>query len=84
MTESKIKQLAVPESASSPQVMQILRDALAHARQNKMQGCFIVMVPEDIRKPAFLKAATPVTHQDIDILLVAIEEGHEIVWQLGN
>lgn len=79
-----VKPLLVPPVKSTPQVMMILREAITHARHHRMQAVFVVMVPEDGRKVNFMKAATPLTSQDIDILLDAVEEGHEVVYQLGD
>ena len=84
MSEDKIKPLKVPPAKSTPKVMMLLRDAITYARHHRMQSVFIVMVPSDESKTTFMKAATPMTSVDIDLLLDAIEEGHEVVYQLGS
>ena len=82
--DNKIKPLRVPPTESTPQVMMVLRDAITHARHNRMQSVFIVMVPQDGRRSTFMKVATPLTSTDIDVLLDAVEEGHEVVYQLDK
>ena len=82
--DNKIEPLRVPPTQSTPQVMMVLRDAITHARHNRMQSIFVVMVPQDGRKSTFMKVVTPLTAQDIDVLLDAVEEGHEVVYQLDK
>ncbi len=82
--DSKLIGLVAADEKSSKQVMVVLKEAIAHARKNDMQAVFIVMVPTDPDVSTFMKAATPLTAEDIDALLEVIEEGHEVVYQLGN
>lgn len=79
-----VKPLQIPPVKSTPQVMMVLRDAITHARHHRMTGIMVVMVPENVEREAFVKAATPLTPTDVDILLEMIEEGHEVVYQMGR
>lgn len=82
--QDNIKPLMVPPVKSTPQVMMCLREAITHARHHRITGIMIVMVPENPENDYWMKAATPLTPTDVDLLLEAVEEGHEVVYQMGR
>lgn len=81
-TGSNIKPLLVPPAKSTAQVMMVLRDAITHARHHRMKGICVVMIPEDIERDGWVKAAVPLNAVDVNTLLDNVEDAHEVVYQL--